>query len=496
MHSDQIFHHCPVVVEVVDSLTNNGLVVIGPFNGITLKFTGANPIIDGIGELRMTGPGPGDAAISAPGKTITHESDHLIKVSISGSTNLAKITGNMGSFLNKGTIQVDEGVLVIDPSSPFENTGTMKAKGPNSIIRWNGGPTDVFLQNGQLISENNGRIEFSPGPGVGAVVGPIKDETQGDPTFQTIGDTDLESGQVIVLSTASLSFDDVIIPDDTTVEIFAFSGGGTNLEILTNLDNDGRFDLNAFNGIDIQFKDGATWSGTGEFRMLDNTDAAGSTSISQTGIIGGPLTHPLGHKITVDLDGNSAPANLMRSTGSMINRGTVDVVDGTLIIDPGSPFDNRGTVKIQPQGEVQFSSGASGNENDVFNNFSLVDNSMGGDFFNNRLFINHCGGIVLASILDITLSFPFGTINQIPCSPEICDDGIDNDGDGLVDGDDADCQAPEPEPEAESSVVAGEIIPIEQTSLLLAGTQTFSWMIPVLLSGIGIGLFAVSRKSE
>ena len=44
--------------------------------------------------------------------------------------------------------------------------------------------------------------------------------------------------------------------------------------------------------------------------------------------------------------------------------------------------------------------------------------------------------------------------------------------------------------------VAGEIIPIETTSLILAGAQSFSWMIPVLLSGIGIGLFAVSRKSE
>jgi len=44
-------------------------------------------------------------------------------------------------------------------------------------------------------------------------------------------------------------------------------------------------------------------------------------------------------------------------------------------------------------------------------------------------------------------------------------------------------------------LVGGEIIPIEQTSLLLAGTQSFSWMIPVLLSGIGIGLF-VFRKSE
>jgi len=44
--------------------------------------------------------------------------------------------------------------------------------------------------------------------------------------------------------------------------------------------------------------------------------------------------------------------------------------------------------------------------------------------------------------------------------------------------------------------VGGEIIPIEQTSLLLAGAQTFSWMIPVVLSVLGIGLFVVSRKSE
>ena len=49
---------------------------------------------------------------------------------------------------------------------------------------------------------------------------------------------------------------------------------------------------------------------------------------------------------------------------------------------------------------------------------------------------------------------------------------------------------------ADTSIIGGEIIPIETTSLLLANTQSFSWMIPVLLSGIGIGLFVVSRKSE
>jgi len=46
----------------------------------------------------------------------------------------------------------------------------------------------------------------------------------------------------------------------------------------------------------------------------------------------------------------------------------------------------------------------------------------------------------------------------------------------------------------EIPLVGGEIIPIESTSLILAGAQSFSWMIPVLLSGIGIGLFVLRKK--
>jgi len=47
-----------------------------------------------------------------------------------------------------------------------------------------------------------------------------------------------------------------------------------------------------------------------------------------------------------------------------------------------------------------------------------------------------------------------------------------------------------------TQLVGGEILPIEYVSLILAGAQTFSWMIPVVLSVLGIGLFVVSRKSE
>ncbi len=48
----------------------------------------------------------------------------------------------------------------------------------------------------------------------------------------------------------------------------------------------------------------------------------------------------------------------------------------------------------------------------------------------------------------------------------------------------------------ETLVVGGVLFAIDNTALILAGAQSFSFMIPLLLSGIGIGLFVVSRKSE
>jgi len=50
--------------------------------------------------------------------------------------------------------------------------------------------------------------------------------------------------------------------------------------------------------------------------------------------------------------------------------------------------------------------------------------------------------------------------------------------------------------EQEEIVVGGDFLPIDSTSLLLAGAQSFYWMIPVVLSVLGIGLFVATRKSE
>ncbi|MGI0041204.1 MAG: hypothetical protein ACRD94_04485 [Nitrosopumilaceae archaeon] len=46
------------------------------------------------------------------------------------------------------------------------------------------------------------------------------------------------------------------------------------------------------------------------------------------------------------------------------------------------------------------------------------------------------------------------------------------------------------------SPVGGKFIPINTVSLLLAGAQSSMWLLPLMLSIIGIGIFVVSRKSK
>jgi len=48
-----------------------------------------------------------------------------------------------------------------------------------------------------------------------------------------------------------------------------------------------------------------------------------------------------------------------------------------------------------------------------------------------------------------------------------------------------------------NTAIGGEIIPIDQTALLLAGVQSVSmWMIPVVVSGAGIGVFVTMRSRK
>ncbi len=119
--------------------------------------------------------------------------------------------------------------------------------------------------------------------------------------------------------------------------------------------------------------------------------------------------------------------------------------DDTLVIDIGTTFNHTPDPFCEPLNAFVETIVNLGN----FNVFGTLINN--GAFINNGVVLD-CG-IISGSVLPIP-----GIVN--PCT------------------------------------IGGEMIPIESTSLILAGAQTFSWMIPVILSGIGIGLFVVSRKSE
>jgi len=44
--------------------------------------------------------------------------------------------------------------------------------------------------------------------------------------------------------------------------------------------------------------------------------------------------------------------------------------------------------------------------------------------------------------------------------------------------------------------IGGTFVPIDQSALLLAGAQSISmWMIPVILAGVGIGIFVIKRRN-
>jgi len=125
----------------------------------------------------------------------------------------------------------------------------------------------------------------------------------------------------------------------------------------------------------------------------------------------------------------------VQSQGEVLNKGTISLIGGDG--QSSGRLLNSGTVNNECTGNISLVKGT-GPSSGVFVNLGIVNNA------------------------GITSQIFGGTVNDL----------------------------------TDSCLVGGELIPIEQTSLLLAGTQSFSWMIPVVLSVIGIGLFVVSRKSE
>jgi len=118
-------------------------------------------------------------------------------------------------------------------------------------------------------------------------------------------------------------------------------------------------------------------------------------------------------------------------------------VDDTLVIDTGRVFDHTTILCIQ----------LNLNSETIVNNGNLI---VFGSLINNGNFINN-GQVRNCGIVSGTFPIP-GTVN--PCEQ-----------------------------------IGGTLIPIDTTTLLLAGVQSISmWMIPVVAAGVAIGVLVIKRR--
>jgi len=219
----------------------------------------------------------------------------------------------------------------------------------------------------------------------------------------------------------------------------------------------------------IQITDQASClaAGAGTFFVAPNADGCFFFS----------LTVDAGDTLIVENVFLSLGANGLTNFGNIIMVGGSEQSSGLLSPSQGAAIVNECGATITLEGADGISSGglATIDAGESFTNFGTL-NLNGGDG-------QRSGSL---SIANGGTANNHGTINEKPGSGP--DSGVVTVFGTAVFNDNL--------PSKCITVVGGELIPIETTSLLLAGAQTFSWMIPVILSVLGIGLFIVTRKSE
>ena len=185
--------------------------------------------------------------------------------------------------------------------------------------------------------------------------------------------------------------------------------------------------------------------------------------------------------LTVDADDTLILENLFIATGpgGFTNFGNVMLI--------GGDETNSGAINLGQDGDLVNECGATITiEGGDGLNSGGIQTDLPGEDVTNFGTINLNGGVGQASATIVIFSIlnNHGLINENPGSGSFS--GIIRLGSTGVFNDKLPSQCQ----------VGGEFLPIETTTLLLANAQSFSWMIPVVLSGIGIGLFVVSRKPE
>lgn len=249
-------------------------------------------------------------------------------------------------------------------------------------------------------------------------------------------------------------------------------------------------------GIILQNNGDITNSGTiindgtiNNITILTNTATGIITNNNDIFINGGTVTN----SGTIDNNAGSTIDNFVLSTtnsGTIINDGTINNFSGLTNNLGGIITNNSGGLLTNQVGSIITNFG-------TIDNFGTIANNISGFIINNTgaAINNYCGSVYLGNN-----SSPV-PVNFIPCQDtdgDGVDDSIDNcplvpnpaqtdtDGDGVGDA----C-------ESTDVLIGGSIIPIDVTSLLVAGAFTNAiWILPVLAGTVGAGFAAYKLRQR
>jgi len=238
---------------------------------------------------------------------------------------------------------------------------------------------------------------------------------------------------------------------DTSVATDTSSDGSVTVGASNSLP--GSTNLQAFKHTDIGGITGLGFLGSGDISIAHNVSPDGMITVGASNSVPGGPMQAFRHVEGVGMIGLGF---LPGDSKSMAQDATAD---GTVIVGASIDDDSNGEAFIWREGIGMMSL-----QDVLINEFGLGSKLFGWNL------------LIATSISNHGISIGGGGVHPI----------------GIIEGFVVALNIPP----FQDGVVGGQIIPIETTSLLLTSAQSFSWMIPVVFSGIGIGLFVVSRKSE